>query len=198
MSKPVILTVDDEPDVLSAIERDLYAHFRTTYRIVKAGSGQEALKVVEELKQRGANIALFMVVERMPSMTGIEFLGQAALPMSLLLTGVSLADAVAEGGLTKRIGNTVAGCVVKMGILPPLIILAAKWLPCSIELKQVLVVQAAMPCAMVPVIVARYYKADTGTAVRIVLASTILGLLTIPLWMRIGAAIVGLEIPGGQ
>jgi thioredoxin reductase (NADPH) len=61
MSKPVILTVDDEPDVLSAIERDLYAHFRTSYRIVKAGSGQQALKVVEELKQRAANIALFMV-----------------------------------------------------------------------------------------------------------------------------------------
>ena len=77
MSKPVILTVDDEPDVLNAIERDLYAHFRTTYRIVKAGSGQQALKVVEELKRRGSNIALFMVDERMPTMTGIEFLSEA-------------------------------------------------------------------------------------------------------------------------
>jgi thioredoxin reductase (NADPH) len=74
MSKPVILTVDDEPDVLNAIERDLYAHFRTQYRIVKAGSGAQALKVVEELKQRGANVALFMVDERMPTMTGMEFL----------------------------------------------------------------------------------------------------------------------------
>jgi thioredoxin reductase (NADPH) len=79
MSKPVILTVDDEPDVLSAIERDLYAHFRTSYRIVKAGSGQQALKVVEELKQRGSNVALFMVDERMPAMTGMEFLREAML-----------------------------------------------------------------------------------------------------------------------
>ena len=77
MSKPVILTVDDEPDVLSAIERDLYAHFRTSYRIVKAGSGQQAMKVVEELKQRASNIALFMVDERMPQMSGIEFLREA-------------------------------------------------------------------------------------------------------------------------
>jgi thioredoxin reductase (NADPH) len=77
MSKPVILTVDDESDVLNAIERDLYAHFRTSYRIVKAGSGQQALKVAEELKQRGANIALFMVDERMPAMTGMEFLREA-------------------------------------------------------------------------------------------------------------------------
>ena len=122
----------------------------------------------------------------------LRFLGQAALPLSLLLTGVSLADAVAQGGLTKHVGTTVAGCIVKLGILPPLIILAAKWLPCSVELKQVLVVQAAMPCAMVPVILARYYQGDGGTAVRIVLASTVLGLLTIPLWLRVGAAMVGL------
>ena len=122
----------------------------------------------------------------------LRFLGQAALPLSLLLTGVSLADAVAGGGLNQQIGTTIAGCIVKLGILPPLIILAAKWLPCSVELKQVLVVQAAMPCAMVPVILARYYQGDSGTAVRIVLASTVLGLFTIPLWLRVGAAMVGL------
>jgi len=77
MSKPVILAVDDEPDVLNAIERDLYAHFRTTFRIVKAGSGAQALKVVDELKQRGSDVALFMVDERMPEMTGMEFLREA-------------------------------------------------------------------------------------------------------------------------
>lgn len=77
MSKPVILTVDDEPDVLNAIERDLRAHFRTDYRIVKVGSGAEALEVVRELKQRGASVALFMVDERMPGMTGTQFLMEA-------------------------------------------------------------------------------------------------------------------------
>jgi malate permease and related proteins len=122
----------------------------------------------------------------------LRFLGQAALPLSLLLTGVSLADAVGAGGLLDRKGLTLAGCVVRLGILPPLVILAAKWIPCSTELKQVLVVQAAMPCAMVPVILAQYYRGDTGTAVRIVIASTVLGLLTIPLWLRIGGSFVGL------
>lgn len=77
MSKPVILTVDDESDVLNAIERDLRAHFRTDYRIVKVGSGADALEVVRELKQRGANIALFLVDERMPGMTGTQFLMEA-------------------------------------------------------------------------------------------------------------------------
>ena len=77
MSKPVIITLDDEPDVLNAIERDLYAHFRTSYRIVKVGSGADGLRVVAELKQRGAEVALFMVDERMPMMTGMEFLREA-------------------------------------------------------------------------------------------------------------------------
>ena len=122
----------------------------------------------------------------------LHLLGQGAIPLSLLLTGATLADAVAEGGLTQHTARTIAGCVVKLGILPPLIILAARWLPCSLDLKRVLVVQAAMPCAMVPVVLSRLYRADGGTAVRIVLATTILGLLTIPLWLRLGAHIVGL------
>ena len=77
MSKPVILTVDDDPDVLNAIERDLRQHFRSDYRIVKVGSGVEALDIVRQLKQRGANIALFLVDERMPEMTGTQFLIEA-------------------------------------------------------------------------------------------------------------------------
>jgi thioredoxin reductase (NADPH) len=77
MSKPVILTLDDEPDVLNAIERDLYAHFRTQYRIVKVGSGAEGLEVLSALKERDASVALFMVDERMPTMSGMDFLRQA-------------------------------------------------------------------------------------------------------------------------
>ncbi|NUQ13567.1 MAG: response regulator, partial [Gemmatimonadaceae bacterium] len=75
--KPVILTVDDDPDVLNAIERDLRQHFRTDYRIVKVGSGAEALDVVRALKQRGADVALFLVDERMPRMSGTQFLIEA-------------------------------------------------------------------------------------------------------------------------
>ena len=77
MTKPVLLIVDDEPQVLSAVEHDLRAHYRDEYRIVKAGSGPEALQVVRQLKQRNAPLALFLVDQRMPDMTGIEFLAQA-------------------------------------------------------------------------------------------------------------------------
>ena len=77
MSKPVLLTVDDDPEVLNAIERDLRHHFRADYRVVKASSGAQALDTVQQLKQRDAQIALFLVDERMPYMTGTQFLVEA-------------------------------------------------------------------------------------------------------------------------
>src|SRR5262245_43687683 len=77
MAKPVILTVDDDAEVLNAVGRDLRAHFATDYRIVRANSGAQALETTQELKQRGAPIALFLVDERMPQMTGTQFLVEA-------------------------------------------------------------------------------------------------------------------------
>ena len=73
-SKAVIMTVDDEPEVLNAVERDLRTHFRSTYRIVKAGSGDQALDTARKLKERDTPVALFLVDERMPRMSGTEFL----------------------------------------------------------------------------------------------------------------------------
>src|SRR5260370_4224981 len=77
MSKPVLLTVDDDPEVLNAVERDLRNHYSTDYRVVKASSGREALDAVRQLKQRGAQVALLLVDERMPEMTGTQFLREA-------------------------------------------------------------------------------------------------------------------------
>lgn len=77
MAKPIIMTVDDEPQVLNAIERDLRQHFRGDYRIVKANSGAEALETVQRLRQRNDPLALFLVDQRMPSMSGTEFLTEA-------------------------------------------------------------------------------------------------------------------------
>src|SRR5215208_6290735 len=77
MAKPAILIVDDEPQVLNAVERDLKAHYRNDYRVVKALSGQEALESVQELQRRAGVVALFLVDQRMPNMSGTEFLQKA-------------------------------------------------------------------------------------------------------------------------
>jgi len=75
--KPVILTVDDDVLVLRAVERDLRARYGKDFRVVAASSGAEALEAVRQLTVRGSSIGLFMVDQRMPKMTGIEFLAQA-------------------------------------------------------------------------------------------------------------------------
>lgn len=77
MVKPVILAVDDDREVLAAVERDLRRHYRARYRVVSAASGQEALEAARELKRRGAAVALFLVDQRMPVMTGTQFLAEA-------------------------------------------------------------------------------------------------------------------------
>ena len=80
MSKPVILTVDDDLAVLTAIDRDLRQQYRSDYRIVKAGSAAEALDAARTLAARNTPVALFLVDQRMPGMSGIEFL-RAVMPL---------------------------------------------------------------------------------------------------------------------
>jgi thioredoxin reductase (NADPH) len=77
MSKPVLLAVDDDPQVLNAVERDLRQHYGANYRIVKAASGAQALETAQQLMKRGALVALFLVDERMPGMSGTQFLVEA-------------------------------------------------------------------------------------------------------------------------
>lgn len=100
MSKPVILSVDDDPQVLAAVRRDLRSKYAADYRIVAANSGEEGLETVAELKARGEAIALFLVDQRMPGMTGTEFLVEAIKiypeAKRLLLTAYADTDAAIQ------------------------------------------------------------------------------------------------------
>jgi thioredoxin reductase (NADPH) len=77
MAKPVILAVDDDPQVLRAVERDLRRKYAREYRVLRADSGESALDALDKLKLRGDPVALFLVDQRMPRMTGVEFLEKA-------------------------------------------------------------------------------------------------------------------------
>ena len=74
MSKPVILSIDDDLSVLAAVERDLRQRYRPDYRVMKASSAAEGLAAARTLAARNVPVALFLVDQRMPGMTGIEFL----------------------------------------------------------------------------------------------------------------------------
>ncbi|HEY0757861.1 MAG TPA: FAD-dependent oxidoreductase [Acidisarcina sp.] len=79
MAKPVILAVDDDVNVLEAVVQDLRRKYGATYRILRAGSGQAALDTCAQLKQRGDAVALFLSDQRMPGMSGVDFLERANL-----------------------------------------------------------------------------------------------------------------------
>jgi thioredoxin reductase (NADPH) len=77
MPKPVLLTVDDDPEVLRAVERDLRKRYADRYRVVRADSGITALQSVQTLKRRNEAVALLLADQRMPEMSGVEFLNKA-------------------------------------------------------------------------------------------------------------------------
>ncbi|HEX4119699.1 MAG TPA: FAD-dependent oxidoreductase [Verrucomicrobiae bacterium] len=100
MPKPVIWTVDDDPDVLRAVERDLRRQYGDRYKVISADSAASALEATKQLKLRNETVALFLVDQRMPQMSGVEFL-ENAIPLypdakRALLTAYADTDAAIQ------------------------------------------------------------------------------------------------------
>ncbi|HEV3046048.1 MAG TPA: FAD-dependent oxidoreductase [Solirubrobacteraceae bacterium] len=75
--RPLLLAVDDEPAVLAAVARDLRRGFGERYRVMRAGSGAEALEILREVRRRGQPVALLIADQRMPGMAGTDYLAEA-------------------------------------------------------------------------------------------------------------------------
>jgi thioredoxin reductase (NADPH) len=97
VNKPAILVVDDDPQVLAAVRRDLRSRYRESYMVVSASSGEEALTTIHELKIRGDALAIVISDQRMPGMQGTDLLAQSRdtypLARRVLLTAYSDIDA---------------------------------------------------------------------------------------------------------
>ncbi|HKD17176.1 MAG TPA: response regulator, partial [Thermoanaerobaculia bacterium] len=93
MNKPVLLAVDDDPQVLAAVRRDLRSRYRNAYTVLSAESGAEALATAKELKSRGDALAMLISDQRMPGMLGVEVLARSRevypLARRVLLTAYS-------------------------------------------------------------------------------------------------------------
>jgi len=125
-------------------------------------------------------------------LTGIHWLGQSAIPLALLLIGAIVADHLGDvrGGKTARVVAVAA--LVRLAILPAVYLLLARYLPCSVELKRVLVLQGAMPSAVLPIVITKHYGGDARVALQVALGTSVIGLATIPLWIHFGGHFAGI------
>ena len=125
-------------------------------------------------------------------LTTLHWLGQCAIPTALLLIGAVVSDHFSEFHAAWGARVITVAALLRLGLLPFLFLLLAKYLPASVELKRVMVLEAAMPAAVFPIVMARHYGGDPPTALRVVIGTSLLGLLTIPFWIRFGLKFVGL------
>ncbi|MGA2052853.1 MAG: AEC family transporter, partial [Opitutales bacterium] len=122
-----------------------------------------------------------------PLTATFHLLGGAAIPFALLLIGAILYDLTRTINWHEHLRAPVAGLVLRLGLLPVAILLVTALVPKSmIEVRRVLVLQAAMPCGIFPIVITKYYNADTPLALRIVMLTTLAGVLLIPLWLGFG------------
>ena len=117
-----------------------------------------------------------------------SMLGACAFPLGILLTGAMMADQVRQLHPARATGTLLWSAIFRLGIIPALMLGIARILPCSVEIRRVILVQAAMPAGIFPIVLSRLYGGDPATAVRIVAGTTILSLITIPLWIQWGIA----------
>lgn len=125
----------------------------------------------------------------------IALLGQCAVPLGLVLVGAAVADHFHEFRLKSGWRVMLTACVLRLAVLPILCLLVARFVPLSAELRQVIVLQSAMPAAVVPVLLmVRHYGGDMLTAMRVIISTSIVSLVTMPLWILQGLKFVGLKL----
>jgi malate permease and related proteins len=143
-------------------------------------------------------IALFLALSgnllnvgpKMPSIvTGvIHQCAVCAIPLGLILIGGNLYQYLSRPKELYEPRITIGATALRLGIFPLLFLLLAKFAPFSVDLKRVIVVQAGMPAGILPIVIARHYGGHPLTAVRVVIGTTVLGILLIPLWLKLGMA----------
>ncbi len=120
------------------------------------------------------------------SLVAFDLLGQSAIPMGLILTGATFADLLRTSQLNQNLHIPGVACFLRLGLIPLCMVLALWILPVSKELENVMIIQAAMPCAVFPIVLARHFNGSPEIALKLVLSTTILSFATIPFWIWLG------------
>ncbi|MCH2331488.1 MAG: AEC family transporter [Roseibacillus sp.] len=120
----------------------------------------------------------------------LHWLGLAAFPVGLLLIGTVISDFLGKEPYCFRVG--VGSIIVRMIVMPMVILSIARFLPVIVEFKQVLLVQAAMPSAVAPIVYARHYGANPAAAMHVVVTTSVVAIISIPVTIALGRVWLGL------
>ena len=126
-----------------------------------------------------------------PLRKAVSMIGVGAFPLAILIIGCTIMDLVVAEKPTWKI--ILGSSLVRLVLVPAAFLTAAKFLPIAIELRQVIVVQAAMPAAMTPIMLARMYGGRPAIAVQIVVFTTAASLLSLPWIITLGCQWIGLQ-----
>ena len=121
-----------------------------------------------------------------------HLLGECAIPLGLLVVGATLYDLMSRPGWHSDAGAAAGGVVMRLAVLPLMMLGALTFLPSpGSEFRHVIAVQAAMPAAVFPMIIARRYGGDEATAMRVIVITTLVSLFTIPFAVKFALQWVG-------
>ena len=123
----------------------------------------------------------------------IGMLGQCAIPLGLILIGATFVELKATISTLTKIKIPILASVLRLAVIPATLLCAAYFMELSPEMRKVVVVQAAMPCAVFPIVLVRHFGGSADIAFKIVLSTTLLSLFTIPFWIKKGMELLGLK-----
>ena len=126
-----------------------------------------------------------------PARKALSMAGAGAFPIGIMITGSAIMDLARAEKPTWKIA--LGSVIVRLMLIPAVFLLLAKFLPIAEGLRQILVVQAAMPAAMAPILLARIYGGRPGIAVQVVVATTVASIFTLPWVISLGCSWIGLK-----
>lgn len=122
----------------------------------------------------------------------VSLCAKCAIPLGLILIGATLEEFIRENPMSLADPKvTPAACVLRMGVLPIAFLLLTRALPVTPELKRVMIVQASMPAGILSIVIAKHYGGRAQTAAQVVVATNLIALAAIPLWLRLGLSWFG-------
>ena len=125
----------------------------------------------------------------------VKLLGEASLPTSMFVVGISLADTFDFSRMLHQWQRVIRiafwSCLLRLVILPVIFIAIAVYAPLTMEIKCVLVIHAAMSSAIFPMVLSRHYDGDPETALDTIVPNSILALITLPIWVTVGLSLIG-------